>query len=165
VSYTPEQIASFKDFIKNKSYTFLADTANPTMTNGVSAVANSGLWPTGGNISNILLQGNNSYLKVRGDSIEADLPYFGERQMGGGYDSNTGISFNGIPTHYKEDYNDSKNEVLITFTITEKLETYQVTLSIFPNKKATVIINSSQRFPIRYLGDIQALKDDSAETF
>lgn len=153
--YTPEQIALFRDVINGKSYTFLANTANPTMTNGISAVANSGLWPPGGTFSNILLQGNDNYLIVKGDSISADLPYFGERQMGGGYDSNAGISFKGIPSRYKEEYDDSKNQMHITFTISEKLETYQVTLSVFPNNKASVVINSSQRFPIRYLGDLK----------
>ncbi|PIB25755.1 DUF4251 domain-containing protein [Maribacter sp. 4G9] len=159
VAYTPEGIASFRDLIDKKSFKFIAETANPTMTNGMNALANAGLWPPGSTVSNIMLQGNNDYLEVHGDSISADLPYFGERQMGGGYDSNTGISFKGIPSHYKEEYDASKNEMRITFTITENLESYRVTLSAFPNKRATVIINSAQRFPIRYLGEITEIED------
>lgn len=159
VPYTPEAITSFRDFIDKKSFRFIAQTANPTMTNGINAVANAGLWPPGSTFSNIMLQGNNDYLEVNGDSISADLPYFGERQMGGGYDSNTGISFNDIPSNYKEEYDASKNEMLIIFTITENLESYRVILTAFPNKKATVIINSAQRFPIRYLGEITEIEN------
>ncbi len=162
VSYTQEQLTSFTNFLDAKSYRFLADTANPTMTNGVSAVANSGLWPPGGTFSNILLQGSNNYMTVKGDSIMADLPYFGERQMGGGYGNNTGITFKGIPSRYKEEFDVSKNEMQIVFTITDKVETYQVTLNAFPNKKATLIINSSQRFPIRYLGELKELEAEAS---
>lgn len=160
VSYTPEGIASFRDLVGKKSFKFIAETANPTMTTGINAVANAGLWPPGSTVSNIMLQGNNDYLEVHGDSISADLPYFGERQMGGGYDSNTGIRFNDVPSNYKEEYDASKNEMRITFTITENLESYRVTLTAFPNKRTTVIINSAQRFPIRYLGEITEIEQD-----
>lgn len=162
VSYTQEQLTSFTNFLDTKSYKFLADTANPTMTNGVTAVAMSGLWPPGGTFSSISLQGNNNYMTVKGDSILADLPYFGERQMGGGYGNNTGITFKGIPSRYKEEFDASKNEMRIVFTISDKLETYQVTLSAFPNKKATLIVNSTQRFPIRYLGELKELEAEAS---
>lgn len=162
VSYTDAEIAAFTDFMATKSYKFVAQTANPTMSNGITAVANSGLWPPGGTFSNIQLQGNDDFLKVNGDSISADLPYFGERQMGGGYNSESGIVFNDIPSRYKEEYDTTKNEMRITFTISEMTESYRVTMNIFPTKKATLIINSAQRFPIRFLGeleDLEAAKD------
>lgn len=159
VSYSPEEIATFKDFINNKSYEFIASTANPMPSRGMSAIANTGLLPPGSTISNIQLQGNSNYLKVEGDTVTAFLPYYGERQSGGGYNSDAGIIFNDVPSSYNQEYLAEKNEMQIIFTISEKAEGYRVTMNLFPNKKATVVVTSSQRFSIRYLGEIKPLED------
>ncbi|ASV32081.1 DUF4251 domain-containing protein [Maribacter cobaltidurans] len=159
VSYTSQQITEFKDFMNAKSFEFIATTANPLPGRGMMAVANSGLLPPGSTMSNIQLQGTSNYLRVEGDTISAFLPYYGERQSGGGYTSDAGIVFDGIPSNYKEEYDAQKNEMQITFSISEKSETYQVSLNLFPNKKATVVVTSSQRFSIRYFGNIKEIED------
>ncbi len=158
-TYTDGQIGAFKDFVNSKSYEFIASTANPIPGRGMMAVANSGLLPPGSTMSNIQLQGTSNYLKIEGDTISAFLPYYGERQSGGGYNSDAGIVFDGIPSDYKEEYDAQKNEMRITFTISEKSEGYRVTMNLFPNKKATVVVTSSQRFAIRYLGDLKELEN------
>ena len=159
VSYTSGQISAFRDFLNTKSYEFIASTANPVPGKGMMAVANSGLLPPGSTMSNIQLQGTSNYLRIEGDTISAFLPYYGERQSGGGYNSDAGIVFDGIPSDYKEEYNAQKNEMRIIFTISEKSEGYRVTMNLFPNKKATVVVTSSQRFAIRYRGDIKELEN------
>lgn len=158
-TYTPEEIDTFKSFIDNKSYEFVAATASPIPSTGMTAIANSGMLPPGSTAANIQLQGNYNYVKVAGDSISAYLPYYGERQSGGGYNSDAGIIFNDVPSSYKENFDPDKNEMKIIFTISEGVETYRVTMNIFPNNKTTVIVTSTQRFAIRYLGEIKPVEE------
>lgn len=159
VTYSSEEIATFKDFINNKSFEFIANTANPIPSSGMNAIANTGLLPNGSTISNISLQGNNNYLKFEGDTISASLPYYGERQSGGGYNNDAGILLNGVPSRYEQEFIPEKNEMRIIFTISENVEVYRITMNLFPNNKATIVVNSSQRFSIRYLGEIYPLED------
>ena len=158
-SFGYNEIASFKNLLARRSYEFIASTANPIPGRGMMAIANSGLLPPGSTMSNIQLQGTSNYLRIEEDTISAFLPYYGERQSGGGYNSDAGIVFDGVPSDYKEEYDAQKNEMRITFTISEKSEGYRVTMNLFPNKKATLVVTSSQRFAIRYLGDIKELEN------
>lgn len=158
-TYTSQEVALFRDFLDNKSYEFVATVANPIPSTGMTAIANTGLLPPGSTVSNIQLQGNFNYLRVKGDTISASLPYYGERQQGGGYHSDAGIKFNDVPSNYSETYDSEKNEMRINFSISGKSEGYRVTLYLYPNKKATAVVNSNQRFSIRYLGEIKALEE------
>ncbi|WP_339653920.1 DUF4251 domain-containing protein [uncultured Maribacter sp.] len=149
--------------ISSKSFEFTADWANPMVTQSMNAVANSGLIPHGSNVSRINLVGNPNFIKVNGDSVTANLPYYGERQLGGGYGSATGIEFNGIPTTYSQTFDPDKGKYNITFNISEKSDSYFVIMAIYPNKTSSVSISLSNRNSIRYEGAIKALAGNTKQ--
>ena len=78
------QETKLDSLIAAKNFIIRCDWALPMMTNSMNSLFNSGLFPPGSATNQINLIGNANYLKVVGDSVAAELPYFGERQMGGG---------------------------------------------------------------------------------
>ncbi len=138
-----------------------ADWASPQLTASMASIANSGLLGIGNNANNINLIGNPNFLKVQGDTISAYLPYFGERQMGGGYGTSSAIEFKGIPDNLKIEKDNKKQLYRIRFNIQgDKTETYNVVIDLYPNKTSFINVNSSQRFPIRYQGNVAAIKKE-----
>ena len=160
---TDSDINRLRTLVEAKSFEFTADWASPMVTTSVSSVLNSGLLPPGSNASRINLVGNANYLKVFGDSVSANLPYFGERRFGGGYGSSTGIEFDGIPKDYTQIYNSDKNNYTISFSIKNKTEQYIITMDVYPNNSASVSVNTNNRFFIRYDGKIEEIKSIAKE--
>ena len=81
--------------------------------------------------------------------------------MGGGYNSNAGIKFKGVPQNYSLTKNETNQQYQINFQISgEGAENFTISLVLFPNWKSSLQINSSQRTPIRYSGEVQALKEN-----
>jgi hypothetical protein len=144
--------------VDSKSFEFTADWANPRVTQSMNAVANSGLIPPGSNVARINLAGNANFIKVNGDSVSANMPYYGERQFGGGYGSATGIEFNGIPKDYVQTFDTDKGKYHISFTINDKSDNYLITMAIYPNKSTTVSVNLSNRNSIRYEGVLKTIE-------
>lgn len=135
-----------------------SDWALPLATNSLNSIANAGLLPPGSSAGQISLIGNANYVKVVGDSLSVYLPYFGERQMGGGYDSDgAGIEFEGVPEKMEITKNEEKQRYDIRFEFEDDAENFTVSLSLFPNLTSTISVNSSQRFPIRYSGAVKAI--------
>ena len=151
-----EDVAELDTIIQDKYFEIEADFARPLVTNALNQIANAGLLRPGDNASRINLQGNADYLKFEGDTVSADLPYFGERQMGGGFNRHTGIKFEGVPRDLEITKDSDTNNYNIQFNINDDSENYQVVLKIYPNRNALTSINSSQRFPIRYDGTLKA---------
>ena len=53
--------------------------------------------------------GTNNFLEVKGDSVSADLPYYGERQIAGSYNNrDVGVQFEGLAKDFELSYNDKK---------------------------------------------------------
>ncbi len=150
------------ELVANKSFVIESDQALPMATNSLNSISNAGLLPPGSSASQINLIGNPNYLKVMGDSVAVYLPYFGERQMGGGYDNDgPGIKFEGVPQDMKINKDDEKHRYDIQFKMRDDSETFNVNIVLFPNLSSMINVNSSQRFPIRYSGHVSAL--DNAE--
>ncbi|MFD0932225.1 DUF4251 domain-containing protein [Psychroflexus salinarum] len=154
-----EDKSRLDQIINNQFFKIEAQFARPLTTNALSQIANAGLLAPGDNASRINLQGNSAYLKFEGDTVSADLPYFGERQMGGGYSRNTGIEFEGVPKDLEIEKDADKNFYNIKFNISDETENYQIVLKLYPSLDAFININSSQRFPIRYDGTLKAIKE------
>lgn len=146
------------ELVSQKSFQIESDWAQPLVTNSLISISNAGLFPPGSSANLISLIGNPNYLKVQGDSIDVYLPYYGERQMGGGYNNNDGaIQFKGIPEDYEITRNEKTQGQEIRFKMTNKSETFRVAVTLFPNLKSTIFVNSSQRFSIRYQGEVEAI--------
>tara|TARA_R110002051_G_scaffold325867_1_gene432602 strand:+ start:140296 stop:140844 length:549 start_codon:yes stop_codon:yes gene_type:complete len=147
--------------LATKNFSISADWAYPNATASMAAIANTGLLGVGNTANAVNLIGNPNFLNVKGDSISAFLPYYGERQMGAGYGSDNGIEFNGIPETYSLTKDDQKQRYTMEFTISGKTtEVFNVTINFFPNTTAQINIFSSQRRGIRYQGNVAALENE-----
>ena len=136
----------------------------PLTTNSLNQISNAGLLPPGSVANRINLIGNANYLRIKGDSISAFLPYFGERQLAGGYNNNNvGIQFNGIPKEYSVTKDEKKQQHNIRFNINNNTENFQVYITVFPNMTATMNINSSHRFAISYSGFVSSIEKELLE--
>lgn len=146
-----------EQLVEKKSFQIVSEWAQPMNTNAMNSIAASGLLLPGNSGSNISLIANPNYLKVMGDSVAAYLPYFGERQISGGYGAGSAIEFKGLPDKMEVSQNSKKATYTIGFTIREKSEVYQVTLTLFNSLAGHITINSSQRNFIRYIGKVSEL--------
>lgn len=155
------QIKALDELLAQKSFEIRSDWALPLATNSMNSIANAGLLPPGNTAGRISLIGNSNYLRMKGDRIEADLPYFGERQMGGGYNPDgDGIKFEGTPEEYKVTQGTKAQNREITFKMRNKAEAFMVSIVVSPNLSSTIRVSSSQRFPIRYTGLIEAISEE-----
>ena len=164
----PEDLAQYEaleEWIESKNFEIESTWANPTVTFAVQSIANASLFPPGSNPGNISLIGNPNYFRVINDSLSIYLPYFGEREIGGAYNSqNQGIVFDGIPEQFEITKNPDKSEIKILVKCSKNLESYRMRLQIHANKNATINVNSNQRNTISYQGIIKKLPEKNLIT-
>lgn len=152
-----EQMEALAGLVFEQSFEIAANWAEPLATGSLTTIANSGLLPPGSTINRIDLFGNSSYIRVTKDSVKAQLPYYGERQIGSGsfYGARqTGIQFEGVPKDFEIVPNKRKSGYTMRFTISTDIETFQVAALLFPDKSSTININSTHRTPIGYRGRV-----------
>ncbi|WP_142786154.1 DUF4251 domain-containing protein [Changchengzhania lutea] len=145
--------------VSNKRFKIVSTSAQPQVTNAMQQLGNTGIFGPGNTAGNISLIGNANFLTMTKDSVMAYLPYYGERQFGGGYSNKTGIEFAGIPKGLQITKG-QKSDYAISFKIDDKnsrSENYQIYIKLFPNLTSTIDINSTQRFNIRYSGTVDSL--------
>ena len=148
------------NLINNRNFEVELNWASPMNTVSIQNVFNT-LMPIGSNSGRINLIGISSFLRVKGDTIIADLPYYGERQTGGGYNSTDGgIEFEAVPKDFNVDYNASKNRYEVSFSAQQGTENYNINMIVLPNLNSFININSSQRLSIRYEGKARELNED-----
>jgi hypothetical protein len=152
---TAENSKELEQLITGKTLRFEAEWAQPLVTNSLNRIGNAGLLPAGSTASRINLIGNYNFLLIKGDSVEAHLPYYGERQMAAGYNSSdNGISFKGVAQNMEVSQTEKPLGYRIQFTIPDRTESFQVKVQIYSNLRGVVNINSSHRHPIRYDGKV-----------
>lgn len=152
------------ELINKREYTIESNFAMPLGTTAVNAVLNSGILGPGSTSNQISLIGNYNFLTIKGDSIKADLPYYGERRMGGGYNSsNTGITIDGLLRDYEVET--KKGMYIIRFKAkdTQGNELYNIIVNMSPNMVTNLSVNSSQRTNIQYRGEVEAIKEEDAD--
>jgi hypothetical protein len=155
---TLAETKALDELLASKMFEIQSDWALPLTTNSLNSIPNAGLLPPGSSASRISLVGNPNYLRVQGDSITAYLPYFGEQQMGAGYNREGGaVQFSGVPISYEAIKDEKRQRYEINFRIRNKTETYTVNLSLFPKKVSVINVISTHRFTIRYEGRVGPL--------
>ncbi|MCE2612191.1 DUF4251 domain-containing protein [Flavobacteriaceae bacterium D16] len=147
-----ETVQELKQQADSRSIKVKAEWAIPLTTNALASVYTSGLLPPGSNVSRINLIGTPNSFEIRGDSIYADLPYYGERRIVSGYPGGEGISFTGAIEDYKTDFDKKTGSYRITFDADDEVERYDITIRLFPGQRAVLMFFSTQRNPIRYEG-------------
>lgn len=150
--------------VKSKSFIINSSWAQPQVTMAMQQLGNAGLIPNGSSPGNIDISSNTNFFKMANDSVKAALPFFGERQFGGGYNNTDGgIAFEGIPEDLQITKGD-KSDYDIRFNIHDKntpSERYQVFIKLFPNLSSTIDINSTHRYNIQFQGHVKALDVES----
>jgi hypothetical protein len=144
------------DMVAHKTFEIIVDRAYPQASSSMNAISNSGLLGPGNSIGRIDLAGDGNYLRVQGDSVAGYLPYYGERQFGGGYGSNDAIEFKGIPKKFEISRDD--NSYQLQFNVNDQSESYTIMVLMYPNLVSRITVNSNQRTTIRYDGMISELK-------
>lgn len=166
-SFTEQEDLAYQQLqalVNSRQVKINSDWARPTATNAFYQVANTGILGPGNNASNINIQSIGNNLTIKGDTVVAYLPYYGEQNFGGTPGSNhQGIEFNTIPDDYKVTTNDAKHAVDISFKIEDAYrgnESYNVFIRLFPNNSSTMRIQSSNRTAIEFSGHVKALEED-----
>lgn len=158
-SLTPQDLANLDKLVNQQEFKIESDWAYPMISSAMMQL-NDLLGPQN-NMQRISLIGNVNYLEVKGDSVKAYLPYFGERHMGGGYNNKgEAIQFDQKATNLKIERIEHKNQYHITFSAKEGAESYTIILQVLANNRTIMIVNSSQRSTIRYEGSIASLKEE-----
>ena len=154
---TQAEIDNLNALIQSRTFEIESEWAEPQVTNAMMQIANAGMLPSGSNAGNISLIGNNNFFKMKGDTVMAYLPYFGERQMGGSYGGrDIGIEFEGVPEDLVVS-EDKENSYKISFKIKDKnttTENYNVIVRVYPSLTSTIYVNSTQKRSINYRGRV-----------
>lgn len=157
---TYETNTALDEMMSQKHFEITAKFAQPMVTRALSQVALSGLIAPGSNINQIDLNGSGYFLRIQGDSVSANLAYYGERQMGGGYNNNAGIVFKGVSENIEIVKDEVKQNYTIKFSINDKTENFMVNVTAGTNMNGTINITSSHRSRIGYTGYVKALEED-----
>ncbi|NRA92454.1 MAG: DUF4251 domain-containing protein, partial [Psychroserpens sp.] len=145
--------------VDSKSFEVISDLAYPQNTSAMNSLQGSGLLQPGSNVNQINLIGNVNYLRIEGDSIFAELPYFGERQMNVSYNgADSSVIIENILQNYEVKPNEKDNSVLISFNAKAQTEILRFTLTLYPNMKTSMFLNGPTRFPIRYTGNVKPVE-------
>ncbi len=147
--------------IAKRTFEIKAQFAHPLVTRAMSQIGNSGLLPQGSTIGQINISETANFFRIHGDSVAADLPYYGERQLGGGYANKGGIVFAGVPENLEIRRDSITKGYTITFGIDGKTENFRVNAQVQPNLRSQLRINSTHRTTIRYSGTLATSKEGS----
>lgn len=147
------------DLITQRNFEIEIRSAEPQVTQAMAQVANSGVLQPGNTVARIDVTGSGYFIRVEGDSVAANLPYYGERQMGGGYGDNPGITFNMAAENIEITQDEQKKRYRVKFTVNNKVETFAVNAEISASASSIIYIRSSHRNRIRYSGRVVALEE------
>lgn len=102
-------------------------------------------------------------LTMNGDSASAYLPYVG-RAYGGAYGGDGAIEFDGPMQDYKIELREKKkeknNQMMISFIVKGEKDTYTCNLTVSRSGNSSLNVNSNNRQPISFNGQIYEIKED-----
>lgn len=142
--------------VQKKEFDFNATKALP-MNNDVIGVLNS--LPTGGGAGRLMNLDPGYGVFLKKDLLRVTLPYFGRAFNVSPADVNKGgIQFESKDFEIKETVN-RKGNTLLVITPQDQRATYTFNLEIFKNGSAFLSVNSNDRQPISYDGNISVGKN------
>ncbi|MFS4415161.1 DUF4251 domain-containing protein [Maribacter sp. 2307ULW6-5] len=149
--------ATFDRHMQGRDFRIQIRTVEPLATQAMNQVGMSGLLLPGNTINRIDVGGQGYFLAVKGDSVQMNAPYYGERQMGGSYNpTETGMRFHEVAQDMDISQSRDGNWYEMRFSVrAEDGEALDVVARIFPNLRSTLGINSAERNFIRYEGDME----------
>ncbi len=124
--------------VESKEYEFEAVMAYPQGTRNIDMTTNS------------------NFLRFQKDTIHSEMPFFGRAYSGVGYGrGGGGLDFKGAIKDYS--IKKGKKSYTIKANVRGDSETYSVLLTVYFDGGASLSINSSNRSPITYRGEIDKL--------
>ena len=155
-SVSPQKLEAFHTLIKSKSLHINSERAFPMMSNAMQQVFNSQILGLGNSGSSIDIMSTTNYIKIAGDSVFVDLPFFGELQSGAVTNgTDISISFKGKPLKYTSTYNDQKQHYKVRIDFKTKRERFNMTITLFSNGATNISVLSSHRSSIGYRGSVE----------
>ena len=125
-------------------------------------IENDWLLPLRGNRVNLI--GNPNFIRFIGDSVSVDLPYYGVRHSGGGYDSDGGgFEFSGIPENLEVELDPEDERIVIAFEAEDGVENLVFDIILYSNGTARTSVTSSQRDAISYQGEVTPYVEDDED--
>lgn len=152
VEATQRQMALQKQFAENLKFTIVSNAAKPLVTVGMSQLQNSGIIRPGSSISRFDLTTIENHLIMDSTQVDLFLPYYGERRMGGGYNTDAGIKYKGPVKDLVVEHNKDQGFYIIEFGVRDKTESLDIKIRLYQNLKTHIYINSTQRTSINYDG-------------
>tara|TARA_R110002020_G_scaffold294690_4_gene510462 strand:+ start:2120 stop:2617 length:498 start_codon:yes stop_codon:yes gene_type:complete len=125
-----------KSLIESKNYEFEGDWAYPLRGTSINLI------------------GNPNSLEIKGDSVDIYLPFFGVSRISG-YENEGGFKYEGPVKDYVVDYNEKKNKIIINFTVQDRSESLDITITAFSKSSVDVNVNSDRRDVMKYRGRMQ----------
>lgn len=118
-------------------------------------IENEWAQPLSGNRINLI--GNTNYMRFKNDSVIIDLPYFGVRHSGGGYNRDGGINYEGPLKNLEIEENTEDKAIRVRFDGQQDTENLFFSMLLFSNGRVETYVRSSQRNSITYDGEIKPL--------
>ena len=82
------------------------------------------------------------------------MPFFGFSQVSS-FKGDGGIKFDSENVDYKIEYNDKKQRIIIKFKAKNKVETFDLFLTVYSDTTTTLNVSSSQRDFMSYRGNVK----------
>lgn len=133
---TPEKAIEITNKIDNKDFTIKFNYANPIRMQQIALTSEYNL-------------------TIKGDSAIAFLPYYGVAHVAPFNSSEGGIKFASNMKDYSKSMNKKGDGWNIRFKINSSEYHYNIFLSVYQNGNSTLQINSYERDPISFYGEIK----------
>ncbi len=157
-----DDLQALTELLEGKQYKIEVEAVIPQHTAASLQVTNKLLLPgTVNTAGRIDTRGQGHYLEMRQDSVAMRLPFIGEvRQTRGDLYSSgqQGVKVNDVYTDYKLKADTKRKRMTVTFVAEEAGEAYDVTMTVFPSKRALIMLASTHRNFISYQGRLVALE-------
>ena len=143
-----------KNYPLNVSFSADYVIVNPTQRVALWG-ADSFSQPRGGRMSTV---GDGYFLTLKGNSINAELPYYGQRDLfRDPYESPDIILKDGALENIKYGRTADRKILALEFDVLRNTERFHVQLIIMSDRSAYLQVNSPQRQSIRYEGTVASL--------
>lgn len=149
------------EIITNGNFRVEVEVVQPFYTTATTQVLNQ-LTPysIGNTTGNINVRGEGHFLEVAGEHVVANMPFFGEQFQSGGRILNrqdVGVSIDGTASDWEQRTKERKQQLLLEFNVNDannSAENYNIVITAFSSKRASIIVTSSQRSHITYHGKL-----------
>ena len=167
-NYTDEENRAYENLqnlVNSKRFEIISNRARPMATLALQQLANANMLGPGNTAGSIDITSNANFLKMKGDSVSAFFPFYGEQNFGGGsYGGNhLGIEFDAVPENYDVRFDDEKHRANIRFKTKDTYrsnEFYNIYITIFSNYRSVIQVQSTSRTAIEFTGAVKPLPNE-----